>query len=164
METVAQLLESKRKAGDSLEVWTIQPYQSVYDAIEAMSRRDVGALVVTDGDKPVGIISERDYARKGILHRRYAMDTLVADIMSNPLVSVGPEQRLEQCMTRMANDGIRYLPVISDDRLIGMITIGDLLKAVLRESPDRGRWPWWRNSGGRPLIQSALAFSRSTYF
>ena len=136
MHTVAQLLDAKQRAGDSLEVWTIQPYASVYDAIEAMAQRDVGALVVTDGDKPVGIVSERDYARKGILRRRYALDTLVADIMSNPLIAVSPEDELETCMQRMVNDGVRYLPVVSDDRLVGMITMGDILKSLVTQDED----------------------------
>jgi CBS domain-containing protein len=135
MDTVGQLLDAKLRDGDSLEVWTIQPYASVYDAIEAMAQRDVGALVVTDGDKPVGIVSERDYARKGILHRRFALDTIVADIMSNPVVCVSPEEHLGNCMQRMVNDGIRYLPVVADSKLIGMVTIGDLLRAALDRDP-----------------------------
>lgn len=133
MRTVRDLLDHKHSGGETLAVWTIQPYASVYDAIESMADRDVGALVVTDGDKPVGIITERDYARKGILRRRFALDTLVADIMRNPVVSVGPDAALTHCMQLMVDEGVRHLPVVEEGRLTGMVSMGDVLKWVLAE-------------------------------
>ena len=134
MESVRELLAAKAAIGESLEVWTIQPYASVYDAIESMAERDVGALVVTDGDKPVGIVSERDYARKGILRRRFALDTLVADIMVNPLICVQSGDNLKVCMQKMINEGVRHLPVVDDGKLTGMLSMGDLLKWALDDT------------------------------
>lgn len=140
-------MAAKAAMGESLEVWTIQPYASVYDAIESMAQRDVGALVVTDGDKPVGIVSERDYARKGILRRRFALDTLVADIMSNPLIHVSSDADLKVCMQKMIEAGIRHLPVVDEGKLTGMVSMGDLLKwaldDTLNEDDESGttRWP-----------------------
>ena len=99
-----------------------------------MSDGNVGALVVTDGDKPVGIVSERDYARKGILRRRFALDTLVADIMSTPLVSISPQDSVTTCMERMVGHEIRHLPVMDGERLVGMLSISDLLEAVPRRN------------------------------
>ena len=119
--------------GETLEVWTIQPYASVYDAIESMAQRDVGALVVTDGPKPVGIVSERDYARKGILRRRFALDTLVADIMVNPLVCVSSSENLRACMQLMIAEGVRHLPVVVAGRMAGLVSIGDVVKALLAD-------------------------------
>ena len=134
---VAQLLSTKDGGDFDLDRWTIQPYASVYDAIRAMSDGNVGALVVTDGDKPVGIVSERDYARKGILRRRFALDTLVADIMSTPLVSISPQDSVTTCMERMVGHEIRHLPVMDGERLVGMLSISDLLEAVLEETLQR---------------------------
>jgi len=147
MQIVSELLAAKSAAGETLEVWTIQPYASVYDAIESMARRDVGALVVTDGLKPVGIVSERDYARKGVLRRRFAMDTLVADIMVNPMICVTSDDDLRACMQLMIGEGVRHLPVVDDGELTGMISMGDLLKWVLDDTMSQERerssssWP-----------------------
>lgn len=153
MQIVSELLAAKRAVGETLEVWTIQPYASVYDAIESMAQRDVGALVVTDGPKPVGIVSERDYARKGILRRRFALDTLVADIMVNPLVCVSSSENLRACMQLMIAEGVRHLPVVDYGELTGMLSMGDLLKWALddtmgeRDGHAGSRW-WSSATGG----------------
>jgi CBS domain-containing protein len=112
-------------------VWTISPDETVYEALRIMATKGVGALVVTKEDKMVGIISERDYARKVILQGRTSRDTLVKDIMTADVISVHPDQTVEECMELMTENRIRHLPVIENDRLLGMISIGDVVKNII---------------------------------
>ena len=128
MKSVARLLDEK-----GTDVWTIGPAASVYEALEVMAERRVGALVVVEGDRPVGILSERDYARKVILLDRGSRDTKVAEIMTAELETVTREQTVNDCMTLMTDRRIRHLPVVEHDQLIGIISIGDVVLAVINE-------------------------------
>jgi CBS domain-containing protein len=128
MKNVAQLLEGKGR-----EVHTIGPDARVIDALRLMAEKDVGALIVTEGGKPAGIISERDYARKVILHGKSSHDIAVREIMTSKLVTVQPRQTVEECMALMTSKRIRHLPVIEGERLVGVLSIGDLVKEVIAE-------------------------------
>lgn len=128
METVNQLLEGKGR-----DVWSIDPSASVFEAIELMAEKQVGALVVIEGDRPVGIISERDYARKVILQHRSSKDTPIKDVMTTRLVYARPDQSVQECMALMTEKRIRHLPVLEGGRLVGLISIGDLVKAIIAE-------------------------------
>ncbi len=126
--TVRQLLKTK-----GADVWTIPPGSSVYDALAHMAEKNIGALVVTDGGRVVGILSERDYARKVILLGRASRDTTVAEVMTSQVISIRPEQTVQDCMIVMTERRIRHLPVIEADRLIGVVSIGDVVKAIISE-------------------------------
>ncbi len=128
MKNVARLLDEK-----GTDVWTIEPGASVYRALEVMAEHGVGALVVMESDRPVGIISERDYARKVILLDRGSHDTPVSRIMTAELKTVTREQTTSDCMELMTEKRIRHLPVVEDDRLIGIISIGDVVRSVISE-------------------------------
>ena len=129
MKTAAQILGAK----PDRTVHTIGPTASVYEAVRLMADKNIGALVVVERDKVVGIVSERDYARKVVLMARSSKDTLLGDIMSSPVMYVRPEQTSEECMALMTENRLRHLPVMDDGRLIGLISIGDLVKATISE-------------------------------
>lgn len=120
-----------RKKGD--DVYSVSPTDSVRTAIEQMAERGVGALLVMEGDRLKGIVSERDYARQVILKGRASHDTPVQDIMTERVVCVDPERTVEECMALMTDKRIRHLPVVSGDRVTGVISIGDVVKAVIAE-------------------------------
>ncbi|MFS8137928.1 MAG: CBS domain-containing protein [Thermomonas sp.] len=126
MHTVRQLLETK-----SPDVHSIGPDAPVIDAIRLMAERRIGALLVMDGTNLAGILSERDYARKIVLQGRSSKDTPVRDIMTTPVVSVGPHDTAEQCMQLMTDSRIRHLPVLENQQVVGVVSIGDLVKAVI---------------------------------
>lgn len=126
MKTIQQLLDGKGR-----DVWSVSPDTSVYDAIGIMAEKSIGALMVVDGDRPLGIMSERDYARKVILAGRGSKETPVKDIMSTQVVCSAPQQTVEQCMAIMTDKRVRHLPVLEHKQLIGMISIGDLVKAII---------------------------------
>ena len=128
MQTVGQLLNVK-----GTEVFSVTPQDSVLHAIEVMATRHVGALLVMSQGSLIGIISERDYARKVILKNRSSHDTPVNDIMSSPAISVTPEDTVHHCMQLMTDGRFRHLPVIKAGRVVGMLSIGDLVKAVIQE-------------------------------
>jgi len=128
MKTVGELLQAKGHA-----LWSITPDATVYEALELMAEKDVGALMVIDAGKLVGIMSERDYARKVILKGRFSKETPVREIMTEKVVYVGPNDTIEQCMALMAEMRLRHLPVFEGDRLIGVISIGDVGKAIIAE-------------------------------
>jgi CBS domain-containing protein len=128
MTAVSQLLQAKGQ-----DIWSIAPDASVYDAIQLMADKQIGALLVLDAQKLVGIISERDYARKVILQGKSSHTTRVSEIMTTTVFYVRPEQSLEDCMAMMTSKRVRHLPVMSEGRLLGVVSIGDLVKALLAE-------------------------------
>lgn len=128
MKTVQQLLESKRNG-----VASVSPDTSVLDALRAMAEKEIGAVLVLDGDSLVGIFSERDYARKVVLQGKASKDTPVREIMTEKVVCVRPEQTIEDCMGLMTDKRIRHLPVLQHKKVIGVISIGDVVKEMLVE-------------------------------
>jgi CBS domain-containing protein len=113
------------------DVWSIAPDASVYQAVSVMAERSIGALPVIADGQLVGILSERDYARKVVLQSRSSKDTLVGEIMSSPVVSVGPSTTIEDCMRVMTQQRIRHLPVLEEGQMIGIVSIGDLVRKVI---------------------------------
>ena len=128
MHTLRQLLGSKTP-----EVFAVAPGDSVIDAIRLMAEKGVGAVLVMDGARLAGIVSERDYARKIVLHGKSSADTSVRDIMTAEVVTVNPHQTVAQCMQIVTDHRIRHLPVVEDGEVIGVISIGDLVKAVIED-------------------------------
>ena len=128
MKTVANILAVKGS-----EVFRVAPGASVYEALQILAEKNTGALVVTEGGKLVGIISERDYARKVVLVDRSSRDTLVSEIMSSDVKTVAPTASIEECMELMTERHIRHLPVLEDDELVGVVSIGDVVKAVIAD-------------------------------
>ena len=131
MQTVSQLLKLK-----GTEVFSVTPEDSVLRAIEIMATRHVGALLVMSDASLIGIISERDYARKVILKNRSSHDTPVSDIMTSPAITVAPEDTVRHCMELMTDGRFRHLPVVKGGRVAGMLSIGDLVKAVIQEQSE----------------------------
>jgi CBS domain-containing protein len=123
----------KRKGS---EVWSVTPDQTVYVAIERMADKAVGALLVISDGKLAGIISERDYARKVILKGRSSKTTLVKEIMTSPVIFVTSGQAVDECMDIMTRNRIRHLPVIENEKMLGVISIGDLVKWVVSEQEE----------------------------
>ena len=129
MKTAADLL--KAKAHQS--VHTTTPAASVFDAVKLMSEKNIGALLVTEGEEVVGIVTERDYARKIILMSRSSKETPVREIMTSAVMYVHPSQSSEECMVLMTENHLRHLPVMDGNKLIGLISIGDLVKAIISD-------------------------------
>ncbi|WP_244817061.1 CBS domain-containing protein [Caballeronia sp. Lep1P3] len=129
MATVADVLNSK----PDHTVYTIAETSPVYDAIKLMADKHIGAVIVTEGDEIVGIVTERDYARKVVLMDRSSKDTPVRDIMTSQVRYVRPDQTTDDCMALMTDKRMRHLPVIDNGRLVGMISIGDLVKNIISE-------------------------------
>jgi CBS domain-containing protein len=125
-EPVRLLLDKKGRA-----VWSITPQETVYRAVQMMSERQVGALIVLSGGQLAGIVSERDYARKVILKGRNSQFTSVGDIMTTPVLYVTPEQTLEDCMRLMTTRRIRHLPVVERDAVVGVLSIGDVVNWIV---------------------------------
>ncbi len=128
MALVAQLLKHKRDV-----IYRVDPGAPVLEAIRLMAEHGVGALVVMHGEQLVGVVSERDYARKVILKGRSSGETLVRQIMSSPVWTVRPDQSVRECMQIMTDKRVRHLPVVEGERVVGVLSIGDLVRAVLEE-------------------------------
>lgn len=128
MTTVRQVLRSK-----SSGVATVGPKDTVFAALEILAEKDIGALIVLDDNKVVGIFSERDYARKGILRGRFSKETLVEDLMTRRVYYASPDQSIEDLMTLMTTKHIRHLPVIEKEQLIGVVSIGDVVKTIIED-------------------------------
>ncbi len=128
MRTVKELLVSK-----PMTVWSITPEASVFQALELMAEKEIGALVVLSGSKLVGLLSERDYARKVILKGKASKETRVREIMTDKLITIRPETSIDECMALMTDKRIRHLPVLEGEKLVGMISIGDVVKAIISE-------------------------------
>ncbi|HEY5572425.1 MAG TPA: CBS domain-containing protein [Anaerolineales bacterium] len=126
LKTVKQILDEK-----GYEIWSVSPDDSVYDALKNMADKNIGALLVLEGDELVGIISERDYARKVMLKGKSSMDTPVRDIMTPRVLYIRTNQSIEECMALMTDKRIRHLPVFDQENLVGVISIGDVVKAII---------------------------------
>jgi CBS domain-containing protein len=118
------------------DIWSVPPRGSVYDAIATMSEKRVGALPVMEGEKLVGIISERDYARRVILKGRSSKDTQVAEIMTSPVLYVNPQATVEDCMRIMTINRVRHLPVVEHGKVVGIVSIGDLVNWIISAQAD----------------------------
>lgn len=134
MIQVKHLLEDK---GD--QVFSIQPEASVRDAIKSMAEHGIGALLVIADDQLVGVVTERDYARKVILQGRGSSETRVAEIMVSEPVSVRPDDSVDYCMAMCTDRRIRHLPVVADGRVVGLVSIGDLVKSVISQQAEQLR-------------------------
>jgi CBS domain-containing protein len=128
MITVRDILQVKGN-----QIWSVSRDSTVFDALQLMAEKNVGALLVLDGEKIAGIFSERDYARKVILKGKASKETAVEEIMTVAVTTLRPEQSVEECMTLMTDKRIRHLPVLDEGKLVGMISIGDVVKAILSD-------------------------------
>ena len=126
MKKVSHLLDAKGR-----DIWSLAPEATVYEAIDLMAQKGVGALLVMEGERLVGIVSERDYARKVILKGKASKETQVRQIMSHPVVCARPELTVEQTMAIMTDKHIRHLPVVAEEKVVGMISIGDVVRGII---------------------------------
>jgi CBS domain-containing protein len=128
MKTIKDVLRDKGRA-----VWTIEVDASVLDALKLMADKEIGALVVTEGGRIAGVISERDYARKVVLQGKNSKDTPVHEIMTPKVLYVKPQQTVEECMVLMTEKHVRHMPVLDGEQMIGLVSIGDIVKSVISE-------------------------------
>ncbi len=146
---IGDRIQTLLKSKPSNAVLSIRPQQSVYEAIEKMAEQGVGALLIMERDKLLGIVTERDYARKVILKGRLSKETPVSDIMTSPVVFVTPQQSVDDCMTLMTVHRFRHLPVMDGEKVVGVVSIGDLVK--------------WIISGQERTIQQLESYITSAY-
>ena len=128
MKSVSDILNFKGH-----EIWAVKPDDTVFDSLQLMAEKEVGALLVMDADKLVGIVTERDYARKVILEGKSSKSSTVTEIMTKQVLCVAPERTIEECMALMTDKRARHLPVLDHKRVIGLVSIGDLVKAMISE-------------------------------
>ncbi len=128
MITVRHILEAKGG-----QIWSVAPDTTVYDALKLMAEKNLGAVLVQKGDKLLGIFSERDYARKIILKGKSSRESTVEEIMTPDVVTVKTNNSIEECMGLMTNNRIRHLPVVEDAKVVGVVSIGDIVKAIISE-------------------------------
>ncbi len=128
MDTVRDVLARKGS-----HVWSVEPGTTVLDTLKLLAEKDVGAVLVCEGGRPVGVFSERDYARQVILKGKASKDTPVREVMTGKVVFVAPDRTVEDCMAIMTDRRIRHLPVLEEGKLIGLVSIGDVVKAILSE-------------------------------
>jgi CBS domain-containing protein len=126
MKRVCDLLRDKGQ-----DIWSLTPDATVYEAIDQMAQKGVGALLVMEGERLVGIVSERDYARKVILKGKASREIQVGEIMSHPVICVSPEQTVEETMALMTDKHIRHLPVVVAETVVGVISIGDVVRSII---------------------------------
>ncbi len=126
--TVKQILQGKGST-----IHTVAPDSSVFTALELMAKHDIGSVIVSEGKRLVGIFTERDYARKVVLRGRTSKDATIGELMTQNVLTVSPSQTIEDCMAMMTNNRFRHLPVVDRGELIGIITIGDVVKAVIAD-------------------------------
>ena len=130
-------LEDFLKLNENRQIWTISKDQNVMQALILMSEKNIGAIIIVDNnDFPIGIFSERDYARKIILKGKSSKDTLLDEVMTKELITVTRDYKIEQCMEIMIQKKIRHLPVLEDKKIVGIISIGDLLKIMIKEQKE----------------------------
>lgn len=127
-ETIERILQNR-----TTEIWSVAPDATVYDAVALMAEKEIGALLVVEHGKLVGIISERDYARKIILQGKHSKETPVHEIMTTDLLTVTPKNTVDECMRCMTDHRVRHLPVLDNGRLVSVVSIGDLVKAIIWE-------------------------------
>ena len=128
MTTINDLLRDKPS-----DIWTVGPNDSVYDALQLMADKNIGAVLVMDAGRLVGLLSERDYARKLVLENRSSKETKVRDVMTERVAYIAPSTEIEQCLALMTDKRFRHLPVMDNDKLVGLVSIGDLVKGVIAE-------------------------------
>ena len=128
MTNIRQLLQNKGS-----DIWSASSDTSIFDGLTLMAEKNIGALLVVDSEELVGIFSERDYARKVVLQGKSSRNTSIGEIMTQMVASVGPDQTIQECMELMTEKHIRHLPVFENEALVGMISIGDIVKAVISE-------------------------------
>jgi len=128
MQTIAEILRDKGS-----EVWSVRPDEVILDALKIMAEKGVGALLVMDNDKLVGIISERDYARKVALEGRSSRESKVSEIMSHRVLCARPDQTVQECMALMSDKRSRHLPILDHKEIIGIVSIGDLVKSIIAD-------------------------------
>ncbi len=128
MKSVHDILKSKGH-----DIWSVRPDDTVFDSLKVMADKGVGALLVMDGDKLVGIVTERDYARKVILEGKSSKSSQVSEVMTRQVLCVTPQQTIDECMALMTDKRARHLPVLQNKKVIGIVSIGDLVKAMINE-------------------------------
>ncbi len=128
MKLVSDILNSKGH-----EIWAVKPDDTVFDSLQLMADKGIGALLVMNGDKLVGIVTERDYARKVILEGKSSKDTTVKEVMTTKVLCVSPERTVDECMALMTDKRARHLPVLDHKHVVGVVSIGDLVKALISE-------------------------------
>ena len=132
MLTAQNILEIKGK-----DIWSVSPDDSVYDALRLMARVDIGAVLVIENDNLIGILSERDYARKVILFGKTSRETKVHEIMTKKVITIHPMQICEECMDIMSKNHIRHLPVVQDGKILGVVSIGDVVKHIIYKQREK---------------------------
>lgn len=128
MKSVHDILKSKGH-----DIWSVRPDDTVFDSLKVMADKGVGALLVMDGDKLVGIVTERDYARKVILEGKSSKSSQVSEVMTRQVLCVTPQQTIDECMALMTDKRARHLPVLDHKKVVGVVSIGDLVKAMINE-------------------------------